>query len=62
MALDVFCKSQALKAIPELAIRAEMDDDKGFVKLTTVASGESFQIPLLIAYHCELFVSPVDLL
>eukprot|EP00106_Octopus_bimaculoides_P016057 XP_014783499.1 PREDICTED: vacuolar protein sorting-associated protein 13A-like isoform X4 [Octopus bimaculoides] len=61
MALDVFCKSQALKAIPELAIKAEMDDDKGFVKLTTVACGESFQIPLLIAYHCELFVSPVDL-
>lgn len=61
MSLDIFCKSQALKAIPELAIKAELDDDKGYVKLTTVGSGESYQVPMLIAYHCELFVTPSDL-
>ncbi|XP_054716823.1 intermembrane lipid transfer protein VPS13C-like [Uloborus diversus] len=60
--VQVLCEKVALEmagAVPEDYSKNPFQDK--FVRLTTLAADGSYDLPLIVAYHCKLFIRPMPL-
>ncbi|XP_033739881.1 vacuolar protein sorting-associated protein 13C-like [Pecten maximus] len=56
--LDILCKTADLeKYLPERDVLGS----KEYTKLATLAPDQDYNVPLFLAYHCDLFVCPTQL-
>ncbi|XP_012945076.2 vacuolar protein sorting-associated protein 13A, partial [Aplysia californica] len=58
LAVDVYCRTETLKKFK--ATHDLAGEDK-FSHLATVEPGQSYNLPLFVAYHCPLFIKPSDI-
>ncbi|CAL1544729.1 unnamed protein product [Lymnaea stagnalis] len=58
MRIDVYCKTEDLKRFKATRELAGTDT---FSKLATVKSGDTFYLPLFVAYHCPLYIKPSEI-
>ncbi len=56
--VDVFCDTEELHKYNSNNLGQQMG---AFTHLTRVEPNNTYDIPLFVAYHCKLYVSPSDL-
>ncbi|KAG1650405.1 Vacuolar protein sorting-associated protein 13C [Nymphon striatum] len=58
--VHIYCKKSALDSLglPSPPSKNPFQDN---IKLTTLAPGQIYNVPLYVAYHCKLFVQPSDI-
>ena len=58
--VDLYCESSVLDRVSGVEVPEHQLERSGYTHLKKVEAGEVYNVPLLVAYHCPLFVQPSD--